>query len=276
MANIGLVSDLHLEASNFELNNPGWDYLVIAGDLSADFNKLQNFFEYYAPHDIPIIYVLGNHEYEGRRLDTTPLEIKSLLSEFKNVHLLDNESIIIDNIKFIGATLWSNFELEGIHKKEECMQWSKFNIADFSYIFDKNEHNKYVTITPERMDSLNKEACEFIKSELEDNKFNGVTVVVSHFAPHKNSVFKDYNNKMNGYWVNHLENLVGISNYWLHGHTHHSFNYKVGNTNVICNPRGFSKVFNIAQNISFQHDIMLPIEDFKETKETLVKLQNKF
>lgn len=262
MKNIGLLSDLHLEGSNIDtLKNPGWDYLVIAGDLSADLSLLDRFFSYKVPNDIPIIYVLGNHEYEGRRFNEVVEQYKEVLKPFENVHLLDNESIIIDNIKFIGATLWTNFELKGIEAKKESMKWAKQNVADFTYIFKENIDNpgKYHSMTPEEMVIENEKTQRFLDFELKNNPFSGEKFVVTHFAPHGGSVNPNYSRGDNSYWVNNLERLMGFSQYWVHGHTHSNFNYEVEGTKVVCNPRGFSKTFNVDANMSFNRELILPL-----------------
>lgn len=271
MRNIGLLSDLHLEGSNIEINNPGWDCLVIAGDLSSDLDNIDHFFYYCAPKDIPIIYVLGNHEFEGKRLDLATNKIRDLLKPYENVHLLDNESIVINGVKFIGTTLWSNFESAGMHMKKEEMNWAKFHVVDFSSIFDKNDKGKYVPINPEKMIELNKKAYQFLEFELKKNEFNGPKIVVSHFAPHKNSIHSSYENKMSSYWVNHLEELLGFSDYWFHGHTHNSFDYTVEGTRVVCNPRGFSRIFNMAQNQNFNKELILSLDNYYDLSNILDK-----
>lgn len=257
---IGLVSDLHLEGSNTQLENPGWDYLCIAGDLSVEHELIVHFFSYVAPIDIPIIYVLGNHEYEGKRLDENVNKLKNMLKPFDNVHLLDNESIIIDGIKFIGSSLWTNFELNGVDEKKKSMDFAKYNVVDFSAIFMKNENSSYVVLTPEKMAQMNDKSCDFIEYELRKVPFDGPKVVVSHFAPHPNSIAPQYAKYDNSYWVSNLEHLMGFSDYWFHGHTHNSFNYEIEGTKVICNPRGFSRIYNIAQNANFQPDFFVEVE----------------
>ena len=266
MKNIGLLSDLHLEGSNMELVNPGWDYLVIAGDLSSELSLIQHFFAYQAPTDIPVIYVLGNHEYEGRTIDKTADKIRELIKPFENVHLLDNESIVFDGIKFIGTTLWSNFELNGMHAQKEAMKWAKFNVVDFSATFMPNDQGKYVTLSPEYMAKMNEKACDFLEFELRKNPFEGQKIVVSHFAPHPLSIHSSRQHLECSYWVNNLEHLMGFSDYWFHGHTHDTFNYQVEGTHVICNPRGFSKTFNLSPNAQFDKTIILPAGMPTETK----------
>ena len=267
MKNIGLVSDLHLEGSGMDsLFNPDWDYLVIAGDLSANYNAMENFFAYKIPTHIPVIYVLGNHEYEGKRIDTVIPKIREIIKPYENVILLDNESVIIDGIKFIGSTLWTNFELYGneIEKIKENMHWANYNISDFSWMFKKNDKEKYELYKPEDMRKESLKAIEFLKKELMDDSFEGNKVVISHFAPCNQSINKDFSDKEkfnSSYWVNSLEELMGYSKYWLHGHTHDNYNYNINGTEVICNPRGFSKMFNIASNFSFDRNLALPIQE---------------
>lgn len=263
--NIGLLNDLHLEGANMsKLINPGWDYLVIAGDLSTDNNLIDQFFSYKAPDDIPIIYVPGNHEFEGKRFDKALEELYDLVKPFENVKLLYNESCIIDNIKFIGTPLWTNFELNGLELVKENMKWAKTNIVDFTYMFTKKEDGKYRSLTPEEMAVMCNEAIKFLDFELRHNPFDGEKVVVTHFAPHTNSIDPNYTRGNSSYWINNLEHLMGFSKYWLHGHTHTSFNYNVEGTDVICNPRGYSKLLDLSPNPKFDRELILPIEINKD------------
>lgn len=260
MKKIGLLSDLHLEGANIDtLNNPGWDILVIAGDLSADLSLLDRFFAYKVP-DIPVVYVLGNHEYEGRRFHNVVEQYREVLQPFENVHLLDNQSVIIDNIKFIGSTLWSDFELRGLEQKQQSMDWAKQNVVDFTYIFKPNANNNgYHGITPEEMVEESKKAQRFIEFELKNNNFDGEKFVVTHFAPHKNSINPNFSRGDSAYWVNNLEHLMGFSQYWVHGHTHSNFEYEVEGTKVVCNPRGFAKTFDVDANYKFNRQLILPV-----------------
>lgn len=259
---VGYVSDLHLEISNMSLDNPGWNVLVLAGDISQDFDVLANFFSYNLP-EIPVIYVPGNHEYEGKRFDDVMPKLKEFEKDFPNLHVLQNKAITVEGIRFIGTTLWSNFEGAGIQWKEEIKKWAKQNIVDFSYIFKKNENSTpaYIAWNPDDMEKEFNKAYQFLKYELMNNPTIEPKFVVTHFAPHKGSTHKKYN-KMAGnpYWVNNLPELMGFCDYWVHGHTHDSFKYEEDGTTIMCNPRGYSKLYDLSQNTSFDKRAFVEIE----------------
>lgn len=263
---IGILSDLHLESSNIKLENLEYDVVVLAGDISQDFNLLGGFFECNFSKNTQIIYVPGNHEYEGKKVEKVIEQLKCLEKIFPNLHVLQNESINIGNVRFIGSTLWSNFEGMGILWKEEVKKWCKYNIIDFSYIFKKNK-NKLNIHSPESIpwntEDMEKEfykAYDFITYELKKNETKNKKVVISHFAPSLKSLDKKYKVSLqNAYWVNNLPELIGFSDYWIHGHTHSSFDYIEEGTRVICNPRGYSKIYNLSENLNFNKNLFIEI-----------------
>lgn len=281
MKNIGLVSDLHLEASNYQLEiNPQWDYLIIAGDLSAERDLIESFF-YTLSHkntkNIPILYVLGNHEHELHDIDETPYQIKEMLKEYRNVHVLNNESIVLDGIKFIGTTLWTNFEyggVEGINSKEENMRFNELHVGDFNRVFYKNEiTQKTERITAEYMVKLHNKAYKFLEFELKKNPFDGEKVVITHFAPHPKCINPQYEKHNSSYWVSDLESLMGFSTYWFHGHLHHSIDMELHGTKVACNPRGFTRIYNLTQNLKFNKDVSFEVENKENTPPKKCKIK---
>lgn len=261
---VGILSDLHLESSNMKLENISCDVLVLAGDICTDFSVTSRFLEYNIPTDMPVIYVPGNHEYEGKRLKDVMPKLKDLEKDFPNLHVLQNEAINIDRIRFIGTTLWSNFEGSGINWKAELKKWSKQNIVDFSYIFKENEETsipKFVSWNPDDMEKEFNKAYQFLEFELKRNPTENTKFVVTHFAPHQKSVAKEYEGKLhNAYWVNDLPELMGYSDYWVHGHTHATMDYEVEGTRVVCNPRGYSKIYDLSQNLTFDKNFYVEVD----------------
>ncbi len=276
MTKVIVMSDLHLESSNMKIEKLECDILVLAGDISQDFSILPRFFQYNIPSETEIIYVLGNHEYEGRVAKKVITEIKELEKEFPNLHVLQNEAIEIKGIRFIGTTLWSNFEGQGLQWKKEAKDWCKFNVIDFTYIFKENQKGaepKYISWKPEDMEKEFNKAYEFLEYELKKQETECIRFVVTHFAPTDKSLDPQYKTGLHSaYWVNNLPELMGYSDYWVHGHTHSSFDYDFEGTRVICNPRGYSKIYDLSQNNEFKKDLAIEIESPQKTKTTKRKL----
>lgn len=253
---INILSDLHLENSNMDLPELNGECIILAGDICVDFNGIKNLLAYKLPQDRPIIFVPGNHEFEGKRFSKALDELFAIEEEFPNFKMLYNKTFSHNGVKFIGTTLWSNFEGQGIEFKEDVKKKAKFNIVDFSYIFKKNtlsEKPDYVAWTPDDMEQEFKKAYAFLEYELKNNPTQEERVVVTHFAPHKNSLSKNFkHDTLSAYWVNHLEELMGFSQLWVHGHTHTSFDYEVSGTRVVCNPRGYSKTYDLTSNPVFE------------------------
>lgn len=256
-----VLSDLHLEHSNIKIEDTGEDFIILAGDISADKSLLHNFFSYNCPEK-PIFYILGNHEYEISTFENRVDELKNELKDYSHIHILQNESAIFNNVKIIGTTLWAdvsnmlNSELKDILNSNILQSHRiKTKLNDNYRIWDGFDLQKEF-----------EKSKQFLKYELRDNPFEGYKIAVTHFAPSKKSINPKYKkNALNEFWASDLEHLMGFSKYWIHGHTHDSFNYNIEGTNVICNPRGVSKIYNLSENLKFQNDLLLELE-YKKNK----------
>lgn len=241
---IQYVSDLHLDVSNIDINCDKADVLVIAGDLCSSPSYTHDWILENISNTKPVIYVSGNHEYDYQDISIHDKTIKESLADLPNVHYLNNESVVIDDVKFIGSTLWTGFdafpEMGNISDiKRICAR----SISDFSVI--SNADKKF---SPDDAMKLYKDAKSFIFSEL-TNSFEGKKVVVTHFPPTLKSLHKMYrDNLINPYFITNCEDLVVKSDLWIHGHTHTSVNANVYGVKVLCNPRGYSKLYNFSEN----------------------------
>lgn len=259
---VALASDLHLEFQALEITNLNADVLILAGDIliAEDLydhsqesiqktidagNKLgkrqQSAKEYRAflkqcsDQFTHVIYVSGNHEfYHGKwhaGLDYLRLEC----SRYPNIHFLENEKIEIDGILFVGAALWTDMNNHDWY----TMHQSKQNMSDYKVI--KNDKNNFSRLKPEDTIRRHKESLKYIQDTVKD--VNKKVVVVTHHAPTEQSVAECYKGQLlNGAYRSHLENVM-LDNpnivLWCHGHTHHPFDYLIGTTKVVCNPRGY-------------------------------------
>ena len=213
------------------------DILILAGDIHVGEKAMPFLLE--ETKKSPVLYVLGNHEFYDNDIDK--------ITEFwvsqniKNLHVLERSEYILDNVRFLGCSLWTDFN-KGDPK---AMDTIRYTMSDFAVV-DKNNR----ILTPRDVLKVHIESKKWLISQLE-KPFTGTTVVITHHLPSYNSVsprFRD--NVLNYGFYSDLSELISKfqPDLWIHGHTHDSFNYIEGTTKIICNPRGYSK---IEDNFSF-------------------------
>lgn len=250
-----LGSDLHLEFDNqhgepFRIPNAGSDVLILSGDIcvaehftrgeASPYQALaqayRNFFAYCSDNFNQVIYIPGNHEHYRSKLSETYNTIGEQLQTFSNIAWLDGEHIDYAGYRFFGATLWTNLN-NGCPMTSMTLQKG---MNDYRLIGDPA--HTYKAIIPERTASIHAETLKKIKAS-----FDGVdkAIMVSHHAPSLQSIDKvRYGNDhyMNGGYASNLEEFI-LSipqiKLWTHGHMHASFDYHVGDTRIVCNPRGY-------------------------------------
>jgi Icc-related predicted phosphoesterase len=250
---INLVSDLHLEHGYQEL--PGGEVLILAGDIceARDFNKefhstrltatkpgTYKWFDFFyhecAKYD-RVFYVMGNHEHYHGRFDRTQHELEAILP--KNVKLLNDTCEEYKGVLFVGSTLWTDCD----RNNPLTIHTVKYGMNDFKLI--KNHYvNKdiYYKLTPEYTVSVHKKSLQYFHQVLSENP-QTPAVVLTHHAPSHLSIHERYNGQaMNGAYVSDLsEFILDHENirFWVHGHNHDTFKYKIGDTQVFANPRGY-------------------------------------
>ncbi|HEX7953015.1 MAG TPA: metallophosphoesterase [Burkholderiales bacterium] len=233
---IRLLSDLHLEHSHrhppFVLPALPADVVVLAGDIDNGTRAI-DWAEQTFP-DQTVLYVPGNHEYYDAELRSAAAALRERAQRSLNVRLLDNDECIIDGVRFLGSTLWTDFALLGSDSMALSMAQSLGTVLDFRAIRLGDAF-----LTPEQSVELHRQAVEFLQNGLQQ-PFAGKTVVVTHHAPHPNSVHPRWaGNPVNAAFVSDLTRLLGKSTVWFHGHTHDSFDFCVHGTRVIANPMGY-------------------------------------
>ena len=235
---IHVLSDLHIEADpSFKLPATDADVLVLAGDIANGVDGLAAF----AGCGKPLVYVPGNHEYYERELEPAADELVRY-ARAAGVHLLDRAEAVIDGVRFIGATLWTDFRLDGEAAYARTLAVSRKHVLDFKLI-----RHRARMLEPEDTIDFHARDRAWLDARLAA-PFAGTTVVVTHHAPHPLSVHPRWNgNPVNPAFVTDLTSLMGRAPLWIHGHTHDSFDYTVARTRVVCNPKGY-----LAENRAFE------------------------
>lgn len=226
-----ILSDLHFEYdTEFQVPETTADVLILAGDISPGLHGMARF----ARSTKPVIYVPGNHEYYGESINALPAALR-LLAKGSSIHLLDNEECQLGDVRFLGATLWTNYELFGVERLGEVTAYADRHLND--YICIQADHAS--TLTPGHSVSLHQRAADWLARKL-DEPFAGMTVVITHHAPHPRSLMPKNEGKLiSAAYASDLTHLMGKACLWVHGHTHHSVDYTVDGTRIVTNPKGY-------------------------------------
>ena len=228
---IHVLSDLHIEFADFSIPETDADVIVLAGDIGVGLGGLD--WIHAQRRDKPIIYVPGNHEYYSHDISLTSV-IKEMAAD--HIHVLNNEAIVIDGTRFLGATLWTDFELLKGLDPWVVKHNAKENMADF-YLISDGERK----FTPETSIALHIESREWLDIMLADKTYEK-TVVVTHHCPSEQSCHPRFKGSiLNPAFASNLEWMISKDrmDLWCHGHTHDAYEYDVLGTRVICNPRGY-------------------------------------
>ena len=277
-----VASDLHLEFGDFSVNlidAPEADVLVLAGDIvrafeleyftkipNRDLTKtgIENAKRYFSvikkccqlyKH---VIFVIGNHEHYFYQFDTTSETIKKVFAEFDNFRLLEKNFVEIDDIVFVGGSLWTNMN----NNDTDTVEWIHENLNDFINITFEDELSLGIrNLEPKDVIDEHQRTLSWLEKTIDEHKDKKV-VVVTHHAPSKQSKKLIKNNLspnneefyLNGAYSSQLESFIVERpqiKLWCHGHVHTSYNYQIGSTNVICNPRGYAGIESISKKFEW-------------------------
>ena len=237
-----VLSDLHLEFQPFHIPTTDADVVILAGDISVRDRGLtwaiQNI------PDKPVLYILGNHEYYGSAHPKLIGKLKAQ-AEGTNVHILENDAIDINGYRFLGCTLWTDFALFGEPRLAGIEATQSMN--DFRKIRRSPGYSRLRSIDAA---VLHRQSLTWLRQALTAHDASK-TVVITHHAPSDRSIPPQYTTDiLSAAYASSLEDFILQTQpkLWLHGHTHHSWNYHIEATQVLCNPRGYPGEFNPAFN----------------------------
>ncbi|WP_261997603.1 metallophosphoesterase [Stenotrophomonas sp. Ste96] len=211
------------------------DVVVLAGDIDVA-DRAVAWADQTFP-SLPVIYVHGNHEAYGQKLDTLKGRIAEACSATGHIHFLDKRELVIGNVRFLGATLWTDFQLLSPEGPQEAMQAAAAGMNDYRKI--RLASAGYRKIRPLDVAQWHWEDRTWLEARLA-KPFSGSTVVVTHMGPSAQSIPGRYKDQLlSAAYASNLDSLVVKSDLWVHGHIHDSMDYTLGNARVVCNPLGY-------------------------------------
>lgn len=236
-----IFSDLHTEFDEkvAPLTIPKADVCICAGDIrDGGPARTVHYLGEYVSRSMPVILVPGNHEYYRSSIVEGLKEAFDTASErYPNVHVLSRRAVTLGGYRFVGATLWSDFNLYG------NMNWALYSAQNELNDYRKIKLSKepFRRFTAGHARGQNLQDKHFIRTTL-DEACVGPTVVVTHHAPSILSLAPEFvGDPLTPSFVSNLE--PDIAKYqpvaWIHGHLHNRSDYSIVGTRVICNPRGY-------------------------------------
>lgn len=253
---LNILSDLHLGSGAMDWPVNDADVVVLAGDISRPREAVAWALKF----DKPVLYVPGNHEFYGGSIDGT-LEELQRLCEGTQVQVLDNREFVIGGVRFLGTTLWTDFELfDDPEQRAAAREEAQRLLRDFSRIRAHESSGR--VFTPNDSASLFRRHATWLESRLA-TVHAGPTVVITHHAPSRHSIHPRFaDSLLNACFVSDATHLLRADrvSLWIHGHTHDSFDHRVNGTRVVCNPRGYARD-GVNENPLFDSNFIVDVND---------------
>ena len=243
---IQILSDLHVEFPGNVIPPlaPDAEVIICAGDLApVHTHRIGDIARRWAGAD-KILYVPGNHEYYGSEIDVARRELAGQCLQH-GVTLLDAGAITINDVRFIGATLWTDFLLEGVAGEAWAHLEVGSGLSDFTGAI-RHRTGRDGLFTTRECARRHAEDRAFIESELEEAERSGLTaVVISHHAPSPRCIRPWFEgSRLNPGFASDLNTVIARFQppLWVHGHMHDKVDEMLGGTRVLCNPGGYNRV----------------------------------
>jgi len=227
---IRVLSDLHLEVAPFDPPAAAADVVVLAGDIDNGASGIE---WAKATFTGPVIFVAGNHEPFDAEFHAAAAALRAAAAG-SNVSVLDCDEAVLDGVRFLGCTLWSDFALYGPAGREVAIEALRRVAPDFRVI----AYGARRFTTCDWLE-LHRAHRAWLEARLAA-PFAGPTVVVTHFLPHPGSIAPRFaTHPLNPAFASDLRPLLARATLWIHGHTHAAADYRAGGARVVCNPRGY-------------------------------------
>jgi Icc-related predicted phosphoesterase len=240
MMKLQIFSDLHADVRQpkpIEVK-PDIDAVIVAGDVCESAERAFQWLREIVPMQVVIFMTGGNHEWY-RRIWSDEVAQARHIAPLYGIYFLENDIVTLNGVRFVGATLWTDYALFGEANVSLAMHAARHGLNDHRLITWTKQ--PWTRFRPQEALALHRHSRSFIEATLAE-PFAGATVVVTHHGPHPHSVHPRYRNDLlSAAFVSDLTATIeaGRPDLWVHGHVHDTFDYEVGATRILCNPHGY-------------------------------------
>jgi Icc-related predicted phosphoesterase len=252
---VQIFSDLHCDVHPIKpiAVVPGVDLVIVAGDVCEGMLHAFEALRRIVPMDIPIVMVPGNHEFY-RRFVPEELAFGLAQAPSYNLHLLSDTTVELGGVRFVGATLWTDYKIFSEANQASVMNACANGMNDHRLIGWQKK--PWLRFRPQEAAMLHQQSRAYLRDVL-SKPFSGPSVMITHTAVHMNSVLPRYAaDLITGAFVSDLEDLIRKTSPALavHGHVHNSSDYHIGQCRVVCNPHGYGN-----ENAAFNGALVVEI-----------------
>jgi len=240
-----IFSDLHFDVRPIRKISiaEGIACVIVAGDTCEGVLDAFEHLRRIVPIHIPILMVLGNHEYY-RRCIPDELALAHAHASAFNIHCLEDQSVVLSGadgsqVRFVGASLWTDYRIFGDANQSAVMNACAAGMNDHRLI--SWQKKPWLRFRPQEAAMLHHRSKNYLESVLATPFDAGPTVIITHHAVHWNSILPKYrNDPITGAFVSDMTATIEAKkpDLWVHGHVHNSSDYRLGRTRLVCNPHG--------------------------------------
>ena len=256
---IWLLSDLHRDVGSAPwdpVSIPDADVAVLAGDVCEGLPEAIHWAAQAIGPSMAVVMVPGNHSFY-RRTHGEELARGRAAAAAAGVHLLEDAAVTLCGVRFCGATLWTDYALDGIERRAAAMETARRGLNDHRRIA-WSTHPEWRRFRPQEALGLHRASRAFLDAALVENPDGLPQVVVTHHGPAPASVAPAFEgDPLNPAFVSDLRSLIEERRpaLWVHGHVHASRDFRVGSTRVLCNPKGYG-----SENPDFSPELVVEVE----------------
>ncbi len=247
-----VYSDLHLEFAGFTPPHGDYDAVVLAGDIGVGTEGVEWAIQTFT--EVPVVYIFGNHEFYHHELRAV-MQAAFEIADGTNIHVVQNETVSLNGVDFICATLWTDFRIRGDEGMGMLQAGSYMN--DFRLIRYGDQK-----LSPADTQEFHFESYHYLAKSVANGSASRKRVIVTHHAPSERSILKQrYDLDLGFAFASNMDDFIRTcgAELWIHGHTHESADYIIGQTRVVSNPRGYARSPTTAGNKEFDPNYVVEV-----------------